>query len=35
MDIGADGLKTGNIDESGYGLDRLRGAERAAPRSSS
>ena len=30
MDIGADGLKTGNIDESGYRPDRLRGPERSA-----
>ncbi len=30
MDIGADGLKTGNVDESGYGLVGLRGPERAA-----
>ena len=32
MDIGADGLKTGNVDESGYGLVGLGGPERPAPR---
>ena len=31
MDIGADGLKTGNIDEVGLRPDRLRGPERPAP----
>ena len=31
LDIGADGLKTGNIDEAGYRPDRVRCPERSAP----